>query len=418
MATNGNSTGDRLVGRFTESALLKRAKDIVEAKKKASDTFDEEAERALPRFQRSELGLGRVLGRGGFCVVNEILQFNLDPNSPNNHTKANGDNGFIDEEEDEFGELRYDGGVLVQDRKFIARRCLRQGKHARYAIKMLSDECLEDPERFVGGVIDLAVESKFLSVIRHPNIIKMRGMSDGNPYDRGFFVILDRLYSTLTVQIAEWKKKVDGTKGIGKILDMKGKKKAKAWLDRLVVVYDLSTALEYLHSQKIMYRDLKPDNIGFDVRGDVKIFDFGLATEFPKSGKLADDTYQMSGKTGSLRYMAPEVAKEKPYNESIDIYSLAIMAWQIFEMDTPFKGYSIAMHNNLVLEKGGRPKVNPKWGAKLGTWLKQAWSEKISDRPKIRACTKVLRDEINLLQEDGEDAAQLDVSSRTANSAT
>jgi hypothetical protein len=43
---------------------------------------------------------------------------------------------------------------------------------------------------------------------------------------------------------------VDGTKGIGKILDMKGKKKAKAWLDRLVVVYDLSTALEYLHSQK------------------------------------------------------------------------------------------------------------------------------------------------------------------------
>ncbi len=112
------------------------------------------------------------------------------------------------------------------------------------------------------------------------------------------------------------------------------------------------------------------------------------------------------------------MAKEKPYNESIDIYSLAIMAWQIFEMDTPFKGYSIAMHNNLVLEKGGRPKVNPKWGANLGTWLKQAWSEKISDRPKIRACTKVLRDEINLLQEDGEDAAQLDVSSRTANSAT
>lgn len=197
-----------------------------------------------------ELVLGRVLGRGGFCVVNEISKFNLDPNSPNDHTaKANGGD-FIDEEEDEFGELRYEGGALVQDRKFIARRCLRQGKHPRYAIKMLSDECLEDPERFVGGVIDLAVECKFLSVIRHPNIIKMRGFSDGIPYDRGFFVILDRLYNTLTMQIAEWKKKVDGTKGIGKLMDMKGKKKAKAWLDRLVVVYDLSTALEYLHSQK------------------------------------------------------------------------------------------------------------------------------------------------------------------------
>ena len=76
--------------------------------------------------------------------------------------------------------------------------------------------------------------------------------------------------------------------------------------------------------------------------------------EIPRTGKLANDTYQLSGKTGSLRYMAPEVAKEQPYNETVDVYSLAILAWQIFEMDTPYKGYSIAMHNNLVIEKGGR----------------------------------------------------------------
>ena len=41
-----------------------------------------------------------------------------------------------------------------------------------------------------------------------------------------------------------------------KLLDMKGKKKRKVWVDRLVAVYDLATALEYLHSQKVMYRDL------------------------------------------------------------------------------------------------------------------------------------------------------------------
>lgn len=174
-----------------------------------------------------ELMLGSVLGRGGFCVVNEIRNFKLEPNSPLD-VKAQDDNGMIvDEEEDEFGELRYDGGVLIQDRKFMARRCLRQGKHARYAIKILSDECLSDPERFVGGIIDLAVESRFLSVIRHPNIIKMRGMSDGNPYDPGFYVVLDRLYSTLTLKISDWKKKDAKSKGMGKILDMKGKKKRK-----------------------------------------------------------------------------------------------------------------------------------------------------------------------------------------------
>lgn len=413
--TNGNGTADRLVGRFTEKALLKRAKEVVAEKSKASDIFDEEAEKSLPQFKKSELDLGRVLGRGGFCVVNEIQKFSLEANSPLD--KKSAEEGLIDEEEDEFGELRYDGGILIQDRKFMARRCLRQGKHARYAIKTLSDECLEDPERFVGGVIDLAIESRFLSVIRHPNIIKMRGVSDGNPYDRGFFVVLDRLYATLTMKIVGWKKESDKTKGIGKIMDLKGKKKRKVWVDRLIVVYDLSTALEYLHSQKVMYRDLKPDNIGFDVRGDVKIFDFGLAREYPKSEPMANDTYQMSGKTGSLRYMAPEVAKEKPYNETVDVYSLAIMAWQIFEMDTPFRGYSIAMHNNLVVEKGGRPKLNEKkWGAPLCNWLRKAWSSKIPERPSTKECTKVLREEINKLQDDIEDFSQIDASSRTANS--
>lgn len=43
----------------------------------------------------------------------------------------------------------------------------------------------------------------------------------------------------------------------------------------------------------------KPDNIGFDVRGDVKIFDFGLAREFPPDGVMVNGTYLMSGKTGT-----------------------------------------------------------------------------------------------------------------------
>ncbi len=50
---NMTSTGDRLVGRFTERTLLKRAKEVVAEKSKASDIFDEEAEKALPRFKKS-----------------------------------------------------------------------------------------------------------------------------------------------------------------------------------------------------------------------------------------------------------------------------------------------------------------------------------------------------------------------------
>ena len=149
----------------------------------------------------------------------------------------------------------------------------------------------------------------------------------------------------------------------------------------------------------------------------MKIFDFGLAREFPKGNALANDTYAMSGKTGSLRYMAPEVAKELPYNETADVYSLAMMAWQIFAMQVPFSGYSISMHNTIVVEKGGRPKIDPKWGDKLGEWMGKAWSPKIPLRPSMKKTSQVFREEVNKYEDEIEDFSNIDVSSRTAKSA-
>ena len=60
----------------------------------------------------------------------------------------------------------------------------------------------------------------------------------------------------------------------------------------------------------------------------MKLFDFGLAKEIQDSDIVAGTnpvTYNMTGQTGSYRYMAPEVAKELPYNETADVYSFAIL---------------------------------------------------------------------------------------------
>ena len=89
--------------------------------------------------------------------------------------------------------------------------------------------------------------------------------------------------------------------------------------ERLVSGTHLSAAFEHLHSRKILYRDIKPENIGFDVRGDIKVFDFGLAKEVHENLSDGDGCYNLTAMTGTPRYMAPEVALNKPYNESCDV---------------------------------------------------------------------------------------------------
>jgi len=93
-----------------------------------------------------ELTIGHVLGRGGFCVVSEI-----------NGMKLKGDTAFQD-------------------------MTAKKKKDTRYAIKQLSKEvALRDVDIYVSGIVDLAMEAKWLASIQHPNIIQIRGISNEAP---------------------------------------------------------------------------------------------------------------------------------------------------------------------------------------------------------------------------------------------
>jgi serine/threonine protein kinase len=86
----------------------------------------------------------------------------------------------------------------------------------------------------------------------------------------------------------------------------------------------LADALNYLNSSAlansmVLHRDLKPDNIGFTLGQELKLIDFGLAKVVENATPQCDDVYRMSGETGSLRYMAPEVADNQPYNHKSDV---------------------------------------------------------------------------------------------------
>ncbi|CAN0322663.1 unnamed protein product, partial [Discosporangium mesarthrocarpum] len=105
----------------------------------------------------------------------------------------------------------------------------------------------------------------------------------------------------------------------------------------------LSNALEYLHDTAVpgrivCHRDLKPDNIAFTSKGELKLIDFGLGKIIKRKFRVRCEKYKMTGGTGSLRYMAPEIANHKVYNEKGDVYSFSLILWEMLAGTKPFLG--------------------------------------------------------------------------------
>merc|ERR1712150_28619 len=159
-------------------------------------------------------------------------------------------------------------------------------------------------------------------------------------------------------------------------------------MERVNFGFDLASALRYLHRKNIIHRDLKPDNIGFDVRGDLKLFDFGLAKEVPPSDN-EDDVFKLSGEIGSLRYMAPEVRLCESYNLKADVFSYSILLWQMCALSTPFPGFNSSMLLSKVVEQKVRPPLNKSWPEDLVFVLENTWEHDIEDRismTEARSC--------------------------------
>nr|CAD7443216.1 unnamed protein product [Timema bartmani] len=101
------------------------------------------------------------------------------------------------------------------------------------------------------------------------------------------------------------------------------------------IVCDLLSALYYLHSRRVLHRDLKPQNVLMEVSGVAKLCDFGFARN------MTTGTHVLTSIKGTPLYMAPELIEEHPYDHTADLWSLGCIVYELLVGSPPFCTTSI-----------------------------------------------------------------------------
>lgn len=204
-------------------------------------------------------------------------------------------------------------------------------------------------------------EAKIVASFKHPNIVNV---FDFGEYEGMFYMVMEFL---------EGQELSDVLKSNG----------AMSPAEVYPILYDVAAALDYAHAQGFVHRDVKPSNIMLQpTKGGKRravLMDFGIAKIV--SGSSAGIT--QTGTMGTLDYMAPEqIMSPKEVDQSADVYSLGIVAFQMLTGELPFKGSNAGqiLYGHLQKPVPDPRDFAPELPASVAQALKKALSKAAEDR--------------------------------------
>jgi len=320
-----------------------------------------EVKNDIKMLDRTDIKIGKLLGTGSFSNVHEVTLIKRNK---------------------EFTKQSKNRCHIIDDSKNQSERyvikCLRKKlfKSMRYSIK------------------DFEGEGRFLALLDHKNIVKLYGlplhrhtrtMHFGAVRRCNHFIVMERLQETLGERIRAWKLPKNKDLGDSNVIY-----EAKIMTIKCSIAIQIARAILYIHREGIIYRDLKPSNIGFKEGNQVRLFDFGLARQLPLHEESQDGCYRMSI-AGSRRYMAPEIFNTGRYNTNADVYSWSMVFYQMIVLKKPFDKFDDGLYQEFVVQIGERPDIAhlqlPHGIEKL---LENCWSHDLSRRlSSIDLCDKL-----------------------------
>ena len=182
-------------------------------------------------------------------------------------------------------------------------------------------------------------EAEIGEKLNHPGVMKVYGVK----HRSGMYMVMEWLEGTLLRTIMHEQKVMPPERAI-----------------KLTV--EICDALDYIHRNGIVHRDMKPENIMVDAEDHIKLIDFGIAGQ---EGAKRLTFAKFSQVMGTPDYIAPEQVKGKRGDGRSDLYALGVMLYEMLSGKTPFEGpnpfavMNDRLLNNPIPPREANPDISP-----------------------------------------------------------